>query len=195
MFLYVEIAFVKSGIAMSISGTEYQLINNQNADCILAFQLLKQLKLSSIQYGFTIIDDTCYLLREINPELELIDGTIRFNYNDRTVLNNNDIFLFNEFLETTGIGKGNASIFVKWGKKKEYFIDVLNDEQNSVEFEAFYLNYRKSVKDPIALKQRFKILLNESFLNKMKTYIQLWKTKYNIAYDLPAWFGQLYNLK
>lgn len=195
MFSYIDIAFFKDDIAFSTSGAEYDILNTKDIDSLLVFQVLKQLKISTIQYAFTIINDECFVLRKIDPELELIDSTLRFEYNRKKALNKNDLFLFNQFLEISNLNKNHALVWVKWGRKIEYYFDIVNDKNKSIEFKDWYQVYGSDVKDLVVMKQRFKILLNEPFLNKLKTYIQLWKLKYNMSYELPEWYNQLYKLK
>ncbi len=193
MFNVIDIALIKNNVVLSTEGDEYELLETNSPSCLIINSLLKQLKVSTLNYAYAIHKGRCLYLRELNPILELVDQTCRFDLDKKNILNVIDIYLFNMFLNLSRLSNSSVECFVKWGKKIEWYFDI-NHQNNSNELSNKVLKYPLTKENEI-YKQRFLVLLNHSFLDKLKTSLSLWKIENNMVYDLPVWYDTLYNPK
>ena len=192
MFTFIEIAFLKDDVVLSTDGIEYDVLPNASPTSLVINQLLNQLKLSTIQYGFTIYQNNCLFLRENRPDLELVDDSIRFEFTPKSLLNFKDIYLLNKFLNKARLSNSLTVSYLKWGKKSILYIDITENEWHPFNYEIWLQKKYMDIKESDVLDQRFSILLNEPFLNKLKSYMLFWKSKYQIKYELPDWYQFLY---
>jgi len=54
MFTKVEIVHFSNGIALSVDGEEYQIVKGSTCNSLLLDQVMRQLKLSRIQYAYSL---------------------------------------------------------------------------------------------------------------------------------------------
>ena len=188
MFERIEVSARKDHIILASNGEEYEVLNNGSLDDLIIFHLLKQLKVSTLKYAYTIYQNECLYLREINNTLELVDQSIRFNLDNKNVLNNKDKYLIFNFLNSINLSIDLIDCYVKWGKKHEWYFDV-SKRNTGMDLNAIFES--EDLEDDV-LKNRFSVLLNSSFLDRLKTYTALWKRENNIVYDLPNWYEKLY---
>jgi hypothetical protein len=192
MFPLIEIALVNNGTVLSTNTAEYEILEGASVTCLIRYELLQQLKISTLKFGYCIIDNKCVFLREVNHFLELVDDTVRFDIDKNSVLNVNDIYLLNSFLRATNLSKGLVDVYAKWGKRIEWYYDIFETNQGDTYTENWFKAQFDEDADSEVLRQRFSILLNQPFLDKLKTYLALWKQRNNVVYELPSWYSILY---
>lgn len=192
MFRNIEIAFITDKTVLSTSGVEYEVLIGETPHCLIVDQLLFQLKISTLKYGYAVHQNDIIFLREVIPELEILDASMRFTVTDKRIFNLNDIYLFNKFINEVSFSDSLIHLSVKWNKKLTIFSDCRSDNSQSDDHVKWLKNQLKHIKDSDVLDQRFWILLNQTFLDKLKTYVAFWKGKYNVAYDIPNWYQSLY---
>ncbi|MDX1349711.1 MAG: hypothetical protein R3279_05665 [Putridiphycobacter sp.] len=192
MFENIEIAAQNNGIVLSTTGQEYEICEAFSTDYLLIDQLLVQLKISTIRYGYSVYQNKLILLKECDLDMELYDDTIRFDFNHKMIINKNDIYLLNRYLELVNESVNGIEIFVRFGKKNHLFFDYTVQGISTINHRNRLKRLAIDIEDEAMLQQRFKVLLNNTFLNKLKTYFALWKQKHQVAYELPNWFQKLY---
>ncbi len=199
MFQHVELAWSNQIIGLDSAAEEFNIISDFNPADLLIHQLLKQLKINVVQTGFTFQDEKLILLQNIPETVEWVDETPRFLFPKQEVLNLKELFLFQKMKDCI-TANSQFNLGLKWGKKQTFIFELRlidQDEKNVNSFERTYINKlidTLSNGDKEVLNERFKILMNASFLNKLKTYYLFWIKKYQLNTSVPNWFEKLYLL-
>jgi len=145
-----------------------------------------------IRDRYSIIQSELIYLRKINPYLEVFDETMRFNYSSKNIYNYNDIYLHNKLLFYLDESIYSSKFLVKWGKKNELFFDTFESASSTKGEVEDVQKLVSEFPDDVVLDSRFSILLNDAFLDKLKTYFTFWKQKHQVEVQIPSWYHSLY---
>ena len=87
---------------------------------------------------------------------------------------------------------------INWGLKNEIIFPIISlNNQPPFKISNQLSHFLKPITNQQRedIKQRFWILLNNSYLDKLKTFILFWQQKQNINYQLPAWMDSMFELE
>ncbi|MFK8046091.1 MAG: hypothetical protein AB8B72_11395 [Crocinitomicaceae bacterium] len=192
MFTKVEIANISGDVALSVEGIEYEILTDSKAECLLLDQVVKQLKLSRFQHAYCVINSEIIYLKVINSNLEIFDESVRFKYSAKKIININDIYLHHKLLLILSKSDYSSELYVKWGRKNELFFNTSKASNFNVDVDVLMQKLMPNSSEELTLSSRFYVLLNDSFLDKLKTYFTFWKQTNNVELNIPSWYHSLY---
>ncbi len=193
MFNQVNIIGHWNNIGLDDEAGEYEIYRDFDPDSLIIHCLAEQLKISVPKIGYALIDGQLALVQKIDNELEYWEDSVRFQTDLKMILNPKDFLLYEKLLSVVGRSSKIEDVRVKQGKKNELFYPAIL----RLKEEEMALEELQSIKDKVqpqvleVLDQRFYILLNKTYLNKLRTYILFWKKQWNIEAEIPEWFNQL----
>jgi len=195
MFDQFNIVATKNNIGLDDQAREFETRIEFDSFDLIWHSILNQLKIQIPNFGYSFIDGEVKIWQEISPEYEFWDDSVRFNLNPKSILNTKDVVIYAMLLHLFELDFQLEELMVQWGKKDQLICPVLvspNKRGISQNTDLVrYLTKRITDQQLNDLKQRFWILLNETYLNKLKSYMLFWQKKYETTIQLPIWCERL----
>ncbi|MFD1553456.1 hypothetical protein DNU06_07230 [Putridiphycobacter roseus] len=197
MFQSVELSWQKESLALDTHAEEFTIASNFNPVDLLIYQLLKQLKINSLLTVYSFRKTAPVLLVNMPSAVEWIDETPRFKFAQQDLMNLKELFLIQKLQGVIG-EETCLDIGVEWGKKQTLIFDLKTVECMGNIQETYIKRYSNTLINTLSdgnllvLNERFKILLNAPFLNRLKTYYLFWVKKHHLNYGVPSWYEKLY---
>ncbi len=195
IFDAVDIIHVKDSIGITATGESYALAYPFDIEILILHALAKQLKITGPAIGYAKVDNQFCLVQALDEPLEYWDESVRFQFDQKTLLNIKDLVLYTALMEKSGRGVVIEDLAIKFGKKHVLYFPLIETSTAKTNEIAKRLNVYLAALKPqqvADLNQRFWVLLNDTYLNKLRTYIAFWLKSNEISCEWPDWFNKLF---
>ena len=195
MFAEYHIVARHNGVLLNRETEEFEVLPVCGVEVLIQADVFSQLKISALKFGFSLVDNRLYLMQQMEEHLEIWEDTIRFKFDARSVFNTKDLALYAMWCTCIGQRPDHDKLMVNRGGKDEVVFPVASEPL--VKGEQVLPNRLMDIIRSIPknrmtdLKQRFWILLNDTYLNKLKTYVLYWHKTHGIETNLPDWCNRL----
>lgn len=184
----VDVILKKSNLFIDAFANEYSLIENDTCEALFNYFILKQLKISCSDLYYTKYQNQLLLIEKEISELERTEDSLRFSNKKSDLINSKDVFLYTLYSQMVW-GTSQKPKGVVYGKKNELYFSYIKPINSNWVIDAMGINFNEGEKE--LLSQRYYILLNESSLTKIKTYILYLTKTNNLPFNEPEWFKNL----